>query len=201
MFDTQSEIHITARIASGKTELAMRFPSDNEWSERARLRKIVIKRGGRGMSESRSEPNSDYDLKIYEAAKLNGAPALTPAEATRILDLLGTCEILGVELGSDDATVTLRVLGGEVHHTLNQPTAEQVLDFRKKAAKSREMPYNMAEVRILLEPGAKLWDACHGASEDYPNGVPALHKDAAARAVIDALDRELQSEVDETDSF
>lgn len=199
MFDTNAEIHMTARTATGKTQLAIRWPADDEWGERARMRKILIKRSGRGASETSIEPNTDADLKLYDAIKLNGAPQLTGAEASRVLDAIALCDVRNVTLYAEDATVELGVPGGEVEHRLKLPSAEQVLALRKKASKVRDLPYNTQELRILLEPGAKLYDACQGDSEDYPSGVPSLHKDTAVRAVIDALDRELAQGVDERD--
>jgi hypothetical protein len=199
MFDKNAEIHVTARTASGKTSLLLRWPADEEWGERARLRKILIKRSGRGITETVIEPNTDADLKLYDAIKQNGAPPLSPAEASRVLDVLALCDVRDVKLFADDATVELGILGGEVEHRLKLPTAEQVLALRKKASKVRDLPYNTQELRILMEPGAKLWDTCEGQSDGYPGGVPALHKDIALRAVIDALDRELAQGVDEAD--
>ena len=39
--------------------------------------------------------------------------------------------------------------------------------------------------------GAQLYDECGGKSGDYTGGVPALHKDAVARGVIDVINRQL----------
>ena len=79
-------------------------------------------------------------------------------------------------------------------HTVKIPTAEQVIQFRKKVSRGgRELSNGKTEYRVMYEPGAWLWDQCKGESRDYSNGVPAPHKDAAMRDVIAELDRELQT--------
>jgi hypothetical protein len=202
MFDTTAEFHINARSATNeKSQLTLSWPTDAQWMERARLRKFMIKKSGRGSSETRLEPNLEGDLKLYESIKRNGAPPLTGAEASRVLDAISYCEIRDVQLPQDDASVTMAVPGGEVKHTLKAPNAEQVRSFRRAAYRLRDLPYNNQEMRIFIEPGAALWDECQGKSADYEGPVPAIHKDAAIRAVIDALDRELVAGPEDTDAF
>lgn len=196
MFDTSAEIAITARTASGKQLIEVRWPSDEEWCERAKRRKILIKRLGRGTSETSIE-SGDADLRIFDKIKLNGAPALTPGEATRVMEAISQCDVTGVQLEGEEAIVELQVTGGTVYHRLKLPSADQVMTLRK-SVRILDLPYNTQEMRIHLEPGSRLWDACGGHSEDYVNGiVPAPHKDTALRAVVEYLDRETSAGTDE----
>jgi hypothetical protein len=199
MFDTTVEIAIRARTSAGKQEILVRWPSDQEWYERARRRKIVISRLGRGISETSIDPG-DSDLLLFEKIKQNGAPALTAGEAGRVLDVIAQCDITDCRLEGDEAVVSLQIMGGQpVTHRLQLPSADQVLALRR-TVRVLDLPYNKQELRIPLEPGARLWDACHGSSQDYQGAVPALHKDTAVRAVIDYLDREA-SATNEESSF
>ena len=189
MFDSTAEIEMTPRPGSSAlANLTMRFPNDDEWEERSRKRKILIKRLGRGVSETIMEPQGAHDLKLWNQIKLNGAPELTPGEATFVMDLLATCEVTNVEMDGSEAVVDLRVFSTRVQHRLRLPSADEVLKLRQQAAKSLDLPYNMQELRISVSPGARLWDACGGSSKDYTGPVPSLHKDAAVRAVIDHID-------------
>jgi len=191
MFDTTAEIMITARTGAGKQELLVRWPTDEEWSERARRRKILITRLGRGISET-SIDSGDSDLRVFEKIKQNGAPPLTPGEATRVFEVLAQCDVTDCRLEGDEALVELQVMGGMVSHRLRLPSADQVLALRR-TVRVLDLPYNKQELRIPLEPGAKLWDACGGQSADYTGPIPAIHKDTAIRAVIDYLDREVSA--------
>ena len=85
--------------------------------------------------------------------------------------------------------MSLNVLTGGVKHTLAIPNVDQVLAFKRAAYRSIELPYGTREWRQRPELGAKLWDECHGISGDYAGAVPAIHKDAATRAVVEYLDR------------
>jgi hypothetical protein len=139
------------------------------------------------------------DLKLYDKIKLDGAAPLTAGEATYIIDLLGQCDVLNVELeGGDQAVVTMRVFNGTVTHRLRLPTIDEVLTMRKEAAKMLDLPYDMQDMRIAILPAAKLWDICGGTSEDYAGAIPAIHKDAAFRATVQFTEREVSSPHDET---
>jgi hypothetical protein len=196
MFDSTAEIGIAWRFGTEKSNIVIRWPTDAEWAERFRRRKILIKRLGRGVNESSIE-SGEADLKLYDQIKLNGAPPLTVQEASFLIDRLTTCEVLGVEVEGEEATVTMNVLAGRVCHRMKLPTVDQVMTLRRQAVRMFDLPYNVQEIRIILEPGARLWDACSGQGWDYTGGIPALHKDTAIRAVIDFMDREIAGSNDE----
>jgi len=203
MFDATGEYVLNARTEEGnKTQVTVRWPSDQEWSDRKKAIRFITTQLGRGRSETEPVPSPETDLRIYEAIKLNGAPALSGDEAGRLLDRLGRCEVRNVEMEGNGAMVTLAVLGGEVKHTVKVPTAKQSRMMREAAAKLRQLPHNRVEARISLDPPAKLWEECGGKSGDYINGIiPAPHKDVAIRAVIEELDNELASALEENDDF
>jgi hypothetical protein len=190
VFDSQATIEIQARTAGGLQKLEVRWPNDEEWGARAKGRKIVIKRLGRGMSETSIEPG-ESDLKLYEKIMLNGSPQLTKGEATRVVDVLAVCDVTDVIIEGDEAAVELNVLGGTVKHTVKIPTAEQVISFRRSAFRLLDLPFNKQQMVLNPDAGAKLWDACAGKSGDYSGPVPVLHKDQAIRGVIEYLDREV----------
>jgi hypothetical protein len=202
MFNTTKSVNLTARDDKGnRTKIDVRWPNDQEWEERTFSKKAIVTRLGRGKVTTEFVNNLAVDQKLYNAIKLNGAVALEPAEASRIVEALAMCEIRGAELDAQTATVTLGVPGQEVTHTFERIlTAAEALTLRK-SGKQVELPFNRAEGRVGVMAGAKLWDACGGSSDDYEGDVPALHKDAAIRAVMQAVDSELASGFDETDSF
>jgi len=48
MFDSSQEFKLPVHTDSGKTEITVRWPSDQEWEDRYFARKVLIKRLGRG---------------------------------------------------------------------------------------------------------------------------------------------------------
>jgi len=203
MFDATAEYVFNVRTPEGaRQKIVMHWPNDEQWSERKRSYKLVTTQLGRGRSETEAVPATEIDLKIFDACKLNGAPKLDPEEAARVLDTLGRCDVRDVVIDGVTATVTLSVPGGDVTHTLRVPTAKQARLMREAATKLRQLPHNRIEVRLSLDPPAKLWGECDGTSNDYKEGViPNLHKDTAIRAVIEELDNELASGLEETEDF
>jgi hypothetical protein len=197
MFDQTSTITFGGfRAAAGKADITVRWPTDAEWNAHRKKRKLIQKNLGRGAVERRFV-NGDADSVLYEAIKLNGAPPLSEAESAWIINQLATCDVLGVELGADEATVELQVLTGTVKHTVRIPNMDEVKTLQA-STKFVMLPYNVQEIRSNLESSAALWDKCNGHAEGYGNGVPALHKDAAIRAVIEAIEQEAVPKYDES---
>jgi len=197
MFDTSSELAIQARSGKTKVEIAMRWPTDEEWAERHRNRKIVIRNLGRGMSETDVD-STEADLKLYQAARLNGSPDLTAAEASMVVKVIERADVSDVVIDGEEATVTLQVLGGTVTHRLQLPTPDQVLKMQRAASRLvSSSQRNASQMRAYLDPTAALWDQCQGRSEDYKGAVPSLHKDAAIRAVVEQINIEMSASDDE----
>jgi hypothetical protein len=194
MFDIKAEIEFPAQVAStgfAPVPVVVRFPTDEEWALRARARKILIRRLGRGVSETIAPEPSEADVRLYQAIALNGAPAMTPAEAVRVLEAIGVTDVTDVRMTGADAEVDMTVAGSTVMHALRMPSADQVVTFRRQAFRMLDLPYNQQELRVNADAGAKLYDQLGGKSDDYVNGIPAVHKDAAVRAVIEYIDRNL----------
>jgi hypothetical protein len=191
MFDTTAEIELAMRLESGAKSVLVRWPTDEEWAERSRKRKIIIQRLGRGVTETKPPEPGDADLALYGKIALNGTPPLTKGEAFQVAETLSACTVTNVEIEGDDATVDLTVLTGPVKHRLKVPTADQVVAFRRSGFRILDQPFNRQEITLFLDPGGKLWDACGGKSEDYQGPVPIIHKDTAIRAVIDFIERNL----------
>jgi len=187
MFDTTKQFCLQGiQVGEGFADVTVRWPSDQELEERARGRKILIKRLGRGITETTID-SLGIDVQVYEAIKLNGAAPLTPAEANKFMDLLLTSDVTDVEIDSNEADVTLTTINGETLHHLRIPTADQVLKLNR-SARMLSMPYNVQQLKIGVLAAAEIYDQQHGSSKDYAGAIPANHKDAVVRAVIEHID-------------
>ena len=196
MFDSTSEIAFPFRTAQGKVEIVMRWPSDEEWYEQVRRRKVLVTDLGRGRSEMRVDFGDGY-LWLFEKIKQNGAPVLTQSEAKKVFEIVGKCDVASVAIEGDEAIVDMQVLGGIVRHRLRLPTVDQV-DTLNLATRVIDLPYGKKEYRMRLESAARLWDEIGGRSTDYVGPVPAPHKDAAVRAVVAHINNELSASNDES---
>jgi hypothetical protein len=203
IFDAARIPPVHVRLPDGMPyQVEVRFPTDHEWGERRRAVKFLTYSLGRGVQKTDAIPSPSTDMKIYEKIKLNGAPPLDDEEASRILDTLGKAEAKDCTWTGAGAVVKLSVPRGTVIHALKRvPTAKEVRLMRESSAHLRQLPNNVTESRLTIEAPAKLWQDCGGSSENYAGAIPALHKDAAIRAVIQKLDNEISQGFEETDDF
>ena len=200
MFDRTQEIELHVRPAStgcALTPVIVRFPTDEEWAKRIRARKILIRNLGRGMTETQNPVPCEADLHLYESITVNGAPKMTMAEAAKALEVLGACEVIDVRVEGAEAEVDMIILTGEVHHRMKLPTADHAAELQRSGYRSLTLPYSQHELRLNVDVGARLYDACGGKSPDYQGSVPSPHKDAAFRSVVDFIDRQLRPKQDE----
>jgi hypothetical protein len=200
MFDDKAELAMPAPARLGGAIVTVRWPTDAEWAMRSRARKFITRRLGRGKSETIAPEPGEADLKLYEAISVNGSPALSPAEASMVLEAISMCLVTNVEVDGTEACVSLNVVTGSVQHHLKVPTAEQILQYRRAAFRLIDLPYNQQEIRFTPEAGAKLWDQCEGKGDSYQGSVPAPHKAEAVRAVIDFVDQHLGPATDDPNS-
>jgi len=196
MFDVNNTITIGLRTEKGKADVTVRWPSDEEWATHRRRRKIIRRDLGRGASENEVD-NTEGDLRLYETITVNGAPPLTGAEASRIIEVIAECNVINVDLGADQAEVEVVTCMGETKHHMRIPTYEEVRKLNR-SNRMVSLPFNRFEIRTFLEAGAELWDKCGGAAEGYNGPVPNLHKDTVMRAVVEAINQEAAPRHDES---
>jgi hypothetical protein len=201
-FDMREPVFLQGiRVASAGNlpiDIEIRYPSDEEWSRWLKQKRFTIRQMGRGVSETIQPPPSELDVQLYEKIKLNGAPPLTPAEASRLLDRLQTCQILEVKLEGADAEVETRTSFGTITHRLKIPNADQVDAYKRSALRRLDLPHNQSHAIFSQEVAGKIYDECGGHSDDCSGGVPLPHKHDVLKAVIDDIDLEFRAKDDET---
>jgi len=196
MFNTADTITISLRVAGvGKTDVTVRWPTDDEWATHRKRSRLLMRQLGRGASEYDND-TANADLKLYETIKLNGAPPLSTGEATVVIRTIAKAEVTKAELGADEAEAELQILTGRVNHTLRIPTLDEVRKLNK-STKYITLQYNTQEVRSSVEAGAALYDACGGKADGYAGAVPNIHKDAVIRQVINEIEQESTANYDE----
>ena len=191
MFDVAKPITVNLRTPEGVKTIRVRFPSDEDWIERKRRRKVIIKQLGRGVSETIISGGEDADAALLAKIR-EGDGEVDPFEANRIVEQLSQAEVDDVVQTGDSFRVTLRVLGGVVTHLLEMPSAKDVFEYRRGFARVLDLPYNRQELVINLAPAATLFRKLIQSSEGYAGDVPIIHQAVAVKAAIDALDAVFQ---------
>jgi hypothetical protein len=194
VFDAARPITLQLRTPAGVKSIRVRFPSDKEWIERQRKRKVIVKQLGRGVSETTVPNFEDADAALLAKIRLpeDNATEVDAFEASRVIEQLSQAEVDDVVQVGDAFRVTLRVLGGAVAHVLKMPSAKDVFQYRRGFARVLDLPYNRQELIINLAPAGDLYQRLSQGAEGYSGDVPIVHQAVAVKAAIDALDAAFQ---------
>jgi hypothetical protein len=174
----------------------VRFPSDDEWTERQRRRKVIVKQLGRGISETTIPNGEDIDAALLAKVRTEEGPEVDAFEAQKVIEQLATCDVDDVVLAGDSFRVVLRVLGGTVVHLLKMPSAKDVNQYRRGFARVLDLPFNRQELTINVRAAGDLYKKLTDAIEGYVGDVPVIHQAVAVKAAIDALDASFQEDRD-----
>ena len=192
MFDSTRPITINLRTPGGVKTVRVRFPSDEEWTERQRRRKVIIKQLGRGTSETIVANSEDVDAALLAKIREGDGPELDPFEAMKVMEQLSQADVDDVVPAGDSFRVVLRVLGGTTTHVLKMPSAKDVFDYRRGFARVLDLPYGRQELTINLGAARDLYKRLLETTEGYAGDAPLIHQAVAAKAAIDALDAGFQ---------
>ncbi|MBI4909918.1 MAG: hypothetical protein HY820_40240 [Acidobacteria bacterium] len=194
VFDAARPIALQLRTSAGVKTIRVRFPSDEEWTERQRRRKVIIKQLGRGVSETIIANGEDADGALLAKIRVpeENAPEVDAFEASRIVEQLSQAEVDDVVQAGDAFRVTLRVLGGTVTHLLKMASAKDVTEYRRGFARVLDLPYNRQELTINLSAAGALYKKLITTAEGYAGDAPIMHQAVAVKAAIDALDAGFQ---------
>ncbi len=198
VFDAARPVALQLRTPAGLKTVRVRFPNDEEWIERQRKRKVIVKQLGRGVSETTIPNSEDADAALLTKIRVpeENAPEVDAFEASRVIEQLSQAEVDDVVQAGDAFRVTLRVLGGSVTHLLKMPSAKDVFEYRRGFARVLDLPYNRQELIINLAPAGALYKRLAQTAEGYAGEVPIIHQAVAVKAAIDALDTAFQETAD-----
>jgi hypothetical protein len=193
-FDATRPVAVQLLGPGGVKTIRVRFPSDEEWAERQRRRKVIIKNLGRGVSETTIQNGEEIDAALLAKIRTEEQPELDPFEAQKVIEQLATCEVDDVLLAGDSYRVTTRVLGGSTVHQLKMPSAKDVSQYRRGFLRVLDLPFNRQEITINLKVAGELYKKLLAATEGYAGEVPMIHQAVAVKAAIDALDTAFQED-------
>ena len=196
VFDAALPVAIQLRTPGGMKTVRVRFPSDDQWIERQRRRKGIIKNLGRGQSETLIPNSEDVDAALLAKIRIEEeSPAeVDPFEAVKCIEQLSQADVDDVVQAGDSFRVVTRVLGGTTGHILRMPSAKDVFEYRRAFARVLDLPFNKQELTVNLRAAGDLYRKLVQSTEGYASDVPVIHQAVAVKAAIDALDVGLQED-------
>lgn len=197
MFDSSKSFNIPT--IDGK-RCRVRFPTDQEWCDRARKQKLIRRDLGRGKSQYDPARTKQIDADLFARIREDeDGPEFDQHEAAYVIDRLDRATVQSVERNANEYTITLRVPGekGGVNtvHVLRVPSQKQADDYADASAPPPIHGERVTELRVFLEPAGPLYDAVLVRNEGYAGAVPIIHKLAAVTAML----RDVQSRTEEDD--
>ena len=193
-FDTSK--HFTVPIISGgEKRCVLRWPTDQEWAQRARSLRIVTQQLGRNRSQTDTVNEDRVNAELFTKIRIDqDGPPFDEAEAASAIRRLDRTLITDVDRDGAHYRIHLRAAGCDLLHVLRIPTKAEELRYRKAAVHIFDLR-RQVEARLNLEASQELYDAVHVAHEGYAGPVPIVHKEAALREMLDQL-QQLDEEAD-----
>jgi hypothetical protein len=178
------------RTPEGVKTIRVRFPSDDEWIERQRRRKVLVKQLGRGASETTVVNREDADASLLAKIRMEPeGPEVDAFEASKLIEELAQCDVDDVVPEGGGFRVTMRVLGGTTTHLMKMPSAKDTFEYRRGFVRAVDLPFGRQEITVNIAPLATMYQKLAVSTEGYAeNVVPIIHQAVAVRAAIDALD-------------
>jgi len=196
VFDATRPVAIQLRGPDGVKTVRTRFPTDDEWAERQRRRKIIVKQLGRQISETTVPHNEEIDAALLAKIRAEDSPEVDAFEAQKVIEQLATCDVDDVVMADNAFRVSLRVLGGMTAHIIKMPSAKDVNQYRTGFARVLDLPFGRQELTVNVRAAGDLYKKLIDTTEGYAGDVPIIHQAVAVKAAIDALDASFQEDRD-----
>jgi len=190
VFDSGRVIALKLNTPEGVKMVRVKFPSDEQWIERQRRRKVIVKNLGRGVSETTVAGGEEVDAALVAKIRVEEEnPVEVDAfEAARIIEQLSTALVDDVTPAGGSFRVSTRVLGGTTTHLLKMPSAKDVAEYRRGFLRAVDLPYGRQEITVNFAAAGALYKTLCEAAEGYVGAVPIIHQAVAVKAAIDALE-------------
>ncbi|MDR3700925.1 MAG: hypothetical protein P4L56_14865, partial [Candidatus Sulfopaludibacter sp.] len=88
VFDATRPVAVQLRGPDGSKTVRVRFPSDDEWTERQRRRKVIVKQLGRGISETTIPNGEEIDAALLAKIRTEEEPEVDAFEAQKVIEQL-----------------------------------------------------------------------------------------------------------------
>ncbi len=186
-FDATRPVAFQLPTPAGPKTVRVRFPTDDEWAERQRRRKVIIKNIGRNITETTLPASEEIDAALLAKIREEG-PEVDQYEAAKLIDELSYCVVDDVAAVTDGYRIALRVPGAMPVILLRMPSAKDVAEYRRGFARLLDLPFGKQELTLNLRVAGELFKKLVIATEGYAGDVPIVHQSVAVKAAIDAME-------------
>jgi hypothetical protein len=199
LFDRTKHFRVPV-LSTERKECVLRFPTDEEFCERAAKSKAIRRFLGRGKSQIEVLNHREAAAALFDKIRVDkeGGPTFTAAEAAKAISKIDRCDILSSEREGNTFRIEMQVPGALVLHVFKSPSAEAQAEYADANSKTMDSA-RFQEFKLRLEPSAALWKECSVETVGYadPGAVPINHKDTAISELVRMIDAaEEEAEID-----
>lgn len=196
VFDLNQPIKAKVVRPEGDAIIEIKFPSDEQWIERSRRRKIKSRNLGNGKVQSIPQGPDPHDAELVNSLRIEGcAVEVDMYEAKRILDKISmaTFEEEPSREGAN-LRIPMKALGVGTVHFLRVPTERDRNDFMELAGVPGVSHGNIDIYGFNLGGAAVVYDKLKQNAHGYAGAVPVVHKLAIINAAFEFIDKELEGD-------
>ncbi len=183
MFDTTLEYKFKLPSPDGIKEAVVKFPTDEQWLEYHRGRRVIEKSLGRSQSEATVIGADHAASRLFSSIANGSAGTLDNDQIEMLVNRMAFSKVEAVEDEGGSYRVTLKFFAGISAHVLKMPSAKQMKEA-EAAHRVINGKFNASEIRVNLETFAALYKEMVVRAEGYAGDVPILHKHAVVQAVL-----------------
>jgi len=195
-FSSRRQYDLTIPAPEGDKHCSVRFPTDEEWCQRARQQTAIRRTLGRDATRTEVKGDTDTAKELFDKIVIGDEPGIDEYEALQIVTMLGRCEIFNVTREGGCYGIEMKVPGASVKHRLKIPTQRQIFEHGRSALHVTGRR-NSVEIKSALEPSGELWDKIVDSVSGYRDGgpVPIIHKDVALTELLAQISAEIEAGV------
>lgn len=185
MFDTTQPFVFRVPTSSGMQKVQVQFPTDDQWIEYNRKRKVIERQLGRGRSEQDVQGRDEAYAWLFSQIAVAPPAEFGAAEAGLIINKMLAVKVESVEDEGVTFVVRIRFWAGTSEHRLRMPTAAQLRDS-ERSTKVTSGQHGTIEYQPNPLFFAELYDKLVSVPPGHiPFPSSIIHKNAVTQAVLE----------------
>jgi hypothetical protein len=179
----------------GDVVITLRFPSDDEWIERSRRRKIRSRNLGNGKTQNIPQAPDLQDMTLVNSLVIGEGKVEDEHEAKRVLDRVSTATVDSdiVREGSN-LRIPLRIFGVQTMHIVRVPTERERGEFLQNSGIPTISQGSIDTYGFNLGGAADLYAKLKKDVIGYDGAVSVVHALAVVSAAFEFIDQEIEGD-------
>jgi hypothetical protein len=192
---SDAEIEVSVPSPEGTKRAVVKWPDDQQWIERVRAQKTMVRDLGRRKTVVDVDDFSAHDKALFEDLKVSGDD-MDQYEAQRAIGKLATADVEDGGREGNGFVISVRTISGMTKHSLRVPSQKELMEYSRRSMYVIQHPHGLMEYRFNLQAAGDFYDKLAQKAEGYSGPIPIVHKKAAVDELLSLLRAEQEDEKD-----